>query len=175
MKQRAGFTLVEVMTAIAISGMVALLSFSVARAGFDTEARIDDDQTAQYAEVRLRAVLYNALRHPAASGGAAMNDTLFAIDENGVRFVASDARVELTLEDSAMVLTLRPFERAQPLVIRVPGVNGIAVGVLDRTTNTRWQRSWPVAGRFPAAVRIDFESARPMPPVIAHTALEVQQ
>src|SRR5687768_14558539 len=97
MTRRAGFTLLEVMVAIVITGVVALLAYGTARAGFDTSDRLDRFHTTLEAQMIVRSLLLNALRHPPEGGGAAMNDMLFTIEDrtsaggvpmDGVRFLS---------------------------------------------------------------------------------------
>jgi prepilin-type N-terminal cleavage/methylation domain-containing protein len=97
MTRRVGFTLLEVMVAIVITGVVALLAYGTARAGFDTSDRLEGFRTTLEAQMIVRSLLLNALRHPPEGGGAAMNDVLFTIEDgtsadgvpmDGLRFLS---------------------------------------------------------------------------------------
>ena len=164
--KRAGFTLIEVMAAVALSGTIALLAFSVARTGFDTEAAVHERNEVNAAEVQLRTMLTDALRHPAESGGAAMNDTLFAIRDNGIEFTSRDAHITLAVVDTTLVL------QDSLVTVVVPGVTAMHARVLDRTRDVTWLNEWTALGRVPAAVRLDFEGRHHPAPIIVHTALE---
>lgn len=175
MTTRNGFTLLEVMVAVVVSSLVALLSYATARVGFDTNDRIDEHVNATVAELTMRTFLTDALRHPAEGGGIAMNDTLLVFAEDRLAFASRAALVTLTASDSGLHLHAEPRGRDLRVTdVVVPDVSGFRVSVLDRTGDPAWQSQWRAAGRMPAAVMINFVSTRRvLAPLVAHTALEI--
>jgi prepilin-type N-terminal cleavage/methylation domain-containing protein len=196
MKRRGGFTLFEIMVAIVITSVVALLAYGTARAGFDTEERLADYRGDVEAQAIVRALLVDALRHPIAGGGAAMNDVLFALDDavsasglpmDAVRFVsrgmsgsagaATTWLVTLAPSDSGVRLVAVPDSSsdAQPVDALLRSARGLSVHVLARTADSIWSPRWDVIGRVPAGIAIAFLAAdgRPVgPPLVVHAALE---
>ena len=75
---RRGFTLVEMMVALVVTGVVVLLAYGVARAGADTEARLARADAEGRATLAARTLLHGALRH--AADGASEIDTVFVLD-----------------------------------------------------------------------------------------------
>ena len=174
MMSRGGFTLIEVMTAIVVSSLIATLSLMVVRAAYDTEARVASGEALLAADVGIRSYLTDALRHPAEGGGTAMNDTLFLTSRNYLAFRSARADVTLAIADDKLHLHAEPRGADARIVdLMLEGVQAFDVHVLDRTQDRVWRSTWDAPGRLPAAVRIDFHGNESMPPFIAHTALEV--
>jgi prepilin-type N-terminal cleavage/methylation domain-containing protein len=196
MMRRDGFTLLEVLVAISLTGIIALLVFGTAHAGFDTSERVQRHRDAATTEAIVRQLLVDALRHPLAGGGSFMNDTLFEIDDrvrddglpvDAIRFVtrgitpplgASPAwTVLLAPTDAGLHLRALPSsdDAAQPIDVVVTDIRGMSVHVLDRTLDAEWLAAWPFTGRAPAAVAIRFVRAdgeQHGAPLIVHGALE---
>jgi prepilin-type N-terminal cleavage/methylation domain-containing protein len=198
MKRSPGFTLLEVMLAIVITGVVALLAYGTASAGFDTRERLQEYRTTTGSEVILRAFLVDALRHPVEPGGLAMNDTLFWIDDqlsadgspaDAVAFLSRGLASPLgasnvwTVKLSTTQAGLRldaapnhPSDGIAPITMLVRDVTGLNVEVLDRSADFQWRPTWDAAGRVPAAVKIEMISARApgqRSSIVVHSALEV--
>jgi prepilin-type N-terminal cleavage/methylation domain-containing protein len=196
MNRRSGFTLFEVLVAIVLTGIVALLAYGTAQAGMDTRERLERFRETVQARMIVRSLLLDALRHPPEGGGLSMNDTLFrmadwtdaagapaddlhffshgVIEPQGasatwavsVAVTEAGLRVHAAAIDSTAVL---------PLDILLPGVHGLNVRVLQRTADSTWHDVWDAPGRVPAAVSLEFFSApgRVMaPPLVVHAALE---
>jgi prepilin-type N-terminal cleavage/methylation domain-containing protein len=191
-----GFTLLEVMAAIVITGVVALLVFGTARAGIDTDQRLERFRTGLESQAILRSLLVDALRHPVEGGGAAMNDTLFTIADavraNGLpadelRFLSRGIAppfgaspiwsVTLIPGDSGLRLLARPADGSTSgISAALPLAWGLNVRVLARTADSAWSDVWDAPGRVPAAVALEFltaEGAPAGPPLLVHSALEV--
>lgn len=176
MKARRGFTLLEVMIAIIITSVVALLAYGTAAAGFDTEQRLARFRATTGTYLNVRTFLIDALRHPHEQGGPFMNDELLALDD-GLRFLSKKWIIELRPGNQGVTLRATPLDTAvlTPVVWTLPDANGLRIQVLDRTTSSEWQTEWHALGRLPAAVKIEFASvpgAPAIPPIVAHTALE---
>lgn len=196
MTRRAGFTLFEVMVAMVVTGVVALLAYGTARAGIDTNERLERYRTNVEAQAIVRALLLDALRHPAEGGGTTMNDTLFVIDDqtsrsglpvDAVRFYSRGVVPPLGAS-AYWAVTLAPTEAGirvlatpvgtgdvAPVDALLTAVHGLNARALSRTADTLWSDRWDVAGRVPAAVAIEFltEQGTPAAPaLVVHAALE---
>jgi len=62
MRRRSGFTLVEVMVGVVVTGIVALLVYGAMRTAADTEARLADGRLAARGEMAWRAFVADAVR-----------------------------------------------------------------------------------------------------------------
>ncbi|MDF1506498.1 prepilin-type N-terminal cleavage/methylation domain-containing protein, partial [Roseisolibacter sp. H3M3-2] len=74
---RRGFTLIETLVALTVTGLVAALAYGALRAGTDVEARLTARRTADDAAAASRALLGDEARD--ASAGAGEGDTVFAV------------------------------------------------------------------------------------------------
>jgi prepilin-type N-terminal cleavage/methylation domain-containing protein len=196
MMARSGFTLFELLVAIVLAGVVALLAYGTARAGIDTSERLERHRTAVEAQAIVRALLLDALRHPPEGGGAAMNDLLFTIDDamdgtglptDGVHFfsrgisaplgTAAEWSVTLTPTEAGLRLLAVPAQAGPaPIDMVLPGARGLDARVLSRSADSTWLERWDVPGRVPAAVALQFlsETGTPVAPaLVVHAALEV--
>jgi prepilin-type N-terminal cleavage/methylation domain-containing protein len=196
-KGRPGFTLLELMVAIVITSVVAVLAYGTARTGIDLNDRLADYRTNVEAQTVLRQLLLDALRHPPEGGGAAMNDVLFWLEDatdtqglpvDGLRFysrgliapLGASGSWSVTLEpgDQGVRLLAVPLDSgiAMPFATQLPGVRGLDVRVLERTADSSWHSGWDAPGRVPAAVALEFFSAPgtpAAPALVVHSALEV--
>lgn len=191
MRARRGFTLIEIMVTIVVTSVVALLAYGTARIGFDTNDRLERYRDSSQAQVLVRNLLIRALRHPAEGGGAAMNDTLFAIDgDGGFRFLSRGMayplgtgapwQIAVTTGRAGVHVRAAPPGSQNDVIVNAlwPEPRGMRVRVLDRTASTAWQDRWRVAGRVPAAVWVEFVSATGVavaPPLVVHTTLDAVQ
>jgi prepilin-type N-terminal cleavage/methylation domain-containing protein len=196
MMRRPGFTLIEVMAAIVITGVVAVLVFGTARLGIDTDERLERYRMDLEARAIVRTLLVDALRHPVEGGGAAMNDTLFAIADavqvdglsvDGLYFVSRGVATPLGAS-ATWAVSLVPVDsgirfRAVPAAESNAGgietlltsVRGLNVRVLSRSADSAWSDVWDAPGRVPAVVVLEFlraDGAPAGPPVVVHSALE---
>ena len=126
MSPRRGFTLLEILVAIVVTSVVALLVYGVADAAFTTRGRLDERRLALQTERAVRLILHEALRNarPAQRPG----DQAFVLEDardargrpaDRLTFVATGGfppltdesqwvvRVELTGE--GVVLSARPL------------------------------------------------------------------
>jgi len=196
MRRRAGFTLLEIMVVIVITGVVALIVYGTAAAGFDTDRQLERVRTALETRAIVRDLLVDALRHPVPGGGAAMNDVLFAIDDavsaegvpvDAVHFfsrgvtppLGASVTWSITLSPAGDGIRLLAVSGdpgwAAPIDALLADVRGLNVRVLSRTADSLWSDGWDAPGRVPAAVRLEFFSASgapAAPPLVVHSALE---
>jgi prepilin-type N-terminal cleavage/methylation domain-containing protein len=195
-RRRSGFTLLELVVAIVVTGVVALLAYATLRAGVDTNERLERSEAGVSAQAVARALLLDAIRHPPEEGGAAMNEALFTLEDRtsatgmpgdlltffsqGVGRAPGTAGlwlVTLGATEEGVRLRAAPVDpdAGAAFDVMLPEARGLDARVLARSPEDAWMESWDLLGRVPAAVRIDLldVSGRPLgPPVIAHAALE---
>ena len=189
MTRQSGFTLLEVLVAIVLTSVVALLAYGTAGAGIDTSERLEQHRETAESQLIVRSMLMDALRHPVEGGGTSMNEVLFAIDDavsseglpiDGLMFLSRGVSAPLggtttwsvTLSPSpdGVRLFAVPADRTQrgpaagsqaaPINAVLPGIRGLQVRALARTADVEWSNQWAAPGRVPAAVAIEFLDAR---------------
>ncbi len=167
MRARAGFTLLELLVAIVLVGVVALLVYGVAGVAADTQQRLVDKQRVLQSENAMRATIHDALRNarPARRRG----DTAFFLENRydadgrpldrlsfvtagGLPPLTADADWAVTLEPSSsglvMVATAVGVVAPPRVVVGLPGITGLDVQVQEMTHERGWSDRW----RFPALV-----------------------
>lgn len=167
---RRGFTLIEVLVAIVLAGVVALLVWSIAGAVADARERVQRVQAEVRGRAALRAVLEDALRHavrPAGAGEPGLTledgtdpsglprDRLTFVTAGGLPPLTPDVQWLVVLEVTGGSLELRAVPRALAggagLTVRLPGVDALEVLALD--DGGRWTTAW--GGRdLPRAVAV---------------------
>jgi prepilin-type N-terminal cleavage/methylation domain-containing protein len=172
---RRGFTLLELMLAIVITSLVALLVYGTVQVGLDARerlaARLGEDQSRR----AIRVILADALRNVRSPAG--VDDSVFVLrtgtnragrPADTVSFLTggsippltsdSDWMVSLAASDSGVTMWARPVGVRLParLVARLAGVPGLEVRVRRAGLDSSWTASWPGQGSLPGAVAITF-------------------
>jgi len=173
---RRGFTLLELMVALALTGVIALLLYGVAAAASDVEARLATSRRAAHAQIGMRALLEDALRNARSaprpgdpvfrlerrsSARGVPDDRLTFVTRGGFPPLTGDADWRVTVEATPAGLTAR----AVPLGVRAPaqvatllsGITGLEIRV-QPVGGGSWTRAWPMPGVFPRAVLLTFWS-----------------
>jgi prepilin-type N-terminal cleavage/methylation domain-containing protein len=186
--KRNAFTLVEVMVALVVTGLVVSIAYASVQAGLETSDRMAVVRTGEERERVTRALLSRAIRHavPGGIGGQpvfvlrdlpsgdelvfrtrGVSEPLGATgvwevtllpDQEGMRFTG------ITLGDSSASFTTL-----------LPRVKGVDIRVLGRDVRDGWFENWPFIDRSPVAVTIAFMdlNGRPIgPPLISRVGLE---
>ncbi len=159
-RRRAGFTLLEMIVALIVTGLVALASYAALDAGLATRDRIGGALRERESTRLARTMLEDALRHAVERGDAGIP---FAADDGaGGDVLAFDTRgVTSPLGASALshvelrgaTLSVTPLEeRGAALRSPLAGVRGIRISTLGPDG---WG-SPDVADHLPDAVRVEF-------------------
>lgn len=177
MRRRSGFTLVEVITALVLTGVVALLVYGALGTAADTQARLAGGGIALRRELAWRAIVTDAVRGVRSPDD--YDDPTLVVESrtdgrsrpaDRVVLVTSGSMPPLTADaDWRVVLAAGPdgvFAEATPLAGSgtpsfVPGpadLVGLDVQVLARGSSV-WRDSWPGGGTLPRALRITFWTA----------------
>lgn len=172
---RRGFTLLEVLLAIVLLGIVVLLVYGTAGVTLDTERRLADWRSAFQSSRAWQATIEDALRntYPALVRG----DTAFSVETDyagggrpmdRLRFVTAgsfppltpDADWEVTLAPTSTGLALlaAPLGVAAPprMILGRPEVRGLDVRVLAGDEVGEWSDRWEFPTLVPAAVELTY-------------------
>jgi prepilin-type N-terminal cleavage/methylation domain-containing protein len=177
MISRRGFTLLEVIVSITVAGIIALLAYGSASAGFDTRDALARHRATTESELRARALIADALRHASdeADPGQPAFELTDAMDANGL---PSDELTFLTRgvmpplgASELWIVSLAPSPKglviraksssaanAAGVVATVAGVRGLeveAMSIADRS----WTGAWASSAQIPAAARLTFYDA----------------
>jgi prepilin-type N-terminal cleavage/methylation domain-containing protein len=188
-RTRRGFTLFELMVAIVVTSVVVLLAYGTLQAGLDADARLGAHQSTVAAEVQLRAMLVDALRHPAdapqdgalafevrrgvAAGGSSA-DTLRFFSRGVVAPLGTSEPWDVALVPTpgGVRFIARPLGPAAQatVVATVAELRGVRVRTLAQSSlGGGWTDGWTGDRGFPDAVEITLaDSAGRMtgPPVV---------
>lgn len=178
MSGRHGFTLLEVLLAIALTGVVALLVYGAAGAALDTQRRVDTARERLQWTRGWHASLADALRN--ARPGRVPGDTAFWIEhrvgprglpQDRLRFVAAGGTPPLTADvdwvvsveagAEGVVLMASPVGVAAPPLVAYapPGLVGLDVRVVGFTREPEWTDRWRFPQLVPRGVELVYWSA----------------
>jgi general secretion pathway protein J len=180
MKRDAGFTLVELMVALALSALVSLVllqGIRLAAAGLDRQTRASERLDArQSLDDLLRRTLGSAAAIPRSVGGD------FTGSPNGVEFVAAADdggpglyRVHLVFERGRLILRRElavpqgdPRATASVVASDLRGFHLAYFGADTLDATLAWHDSWQQLSTLPQMVRVilDRDGDPPRPPLI---------
>lgn len=171
MSARAGFTLVEVLVALVVGALVALLAGATLRAGLDADDRVARAVGRDSAEPVVRALLADALRHavdapadprlPAVRLDRVGDSDRLQWPTRGLGAQPGAAALydaTLTADADGLRLQAAPREGGPVLVATLPGVTRLRVQAQPVGEPDRWRTAWS-QGTLPRAVRLGFEGA----------------
>lgn len=167
---RRGFTLIETMIALVVTGLVVSLAWAAMQAGLDTRERLAVAQGGAEKEAVARSLLARALRHTVAGtiGGAPVfllqdraGDALRFRTRGIVQPFGASAVWEVSLlpAPSGVELDARAIDGTSSFVTVLPAVHALDVRVRSRDIRDGWLDSWPAPERSPAVVAITFLDA----------------
>jgi prepilin-type N-terminal cleavage/methylation domain-containing protein len=168
-----GFTLLELIVAIVLAGVVALLVYGAAGAAADIQERLSAKRDAVQASRAMRVAIEDALRklRPALRYG----DTVFTLEDrtndagrpaDRLSFVTAgplapltpDADWAVTIEPTpdGLVLVAVPLGFAEPqrVVARLGSITGFDVRVLPAGPGQSWSDRWIQTTKLPRAVEL---------------------
>lgn len=188
---RRGFTLVEVLVSLVVSGLVVSLAYASLQGGLDTRERLQRHRQDAEAMLALRAMLLEALRHavPGVAGGP---ETFMLADRTGPAGPADSLafltrgivspwgtsaawRVSLSVDVGGLLFVAHPSGASgtAPVLARVPSVRGLDIRALGRGPLATWATTWPDAALGPQAVTVTITTADQAPmAIVARMSLE---
>jgi len=166
---RRGFTLIEIMVALVVTGLVVSVAYATLQAGFDTSERMTNAQHGDEREVVARTMLSNALRHavPGTIGGEPVFVLRDDARSDGLRFLTRGVSEPLGASEVWEVSLLPSPEGARfdahqvgnpsrSFTTLLRRVNAVNVRVRGRDFRDGWLESWNAPDRSPAVVSISF-------------------
>ena len=187
MTARRGFTLIEVMIALVIGGVVVVLAYSTLLAGMDVQYRVSAARDADASTTAMRAMLSDAVRHAVAGDARDMRGLHTESDGSGrataLRFISRGIaaplggsaawQVALSTDSSGVVLDAAALDGSRaPLHLGSRGAQTFAVRFLAIEDGS-WRTRWDDPARLPAAVEVRFLDAHgrdTMAALVARTA-----
>jgi prepilin-type N-terminal cleavage/methylation domain-containing protein len=160
---RSGFTLIEIMVALMLTSLVALMAYAAAHLSLETRARLDEDLGTVQSTRLLREVLQDALRN--ARAPQRRGDTTFRLAGGRLTFIAAGAgppfdsdydwRITVEADSGGLELVGSPVGRAPAALValRVPGVTRCDVRVLA-PGDSEWVSEWPPTTVMPRAIAV---------------------
>jgi len=169
---RRGITLIEVMVALAIAGIIALAARSALVAGMDTQDRLTAHSTITEGDARFRALVVQALRHIADAPAVGMQ--AFTLRETVVAGAAPShiaeffsrglaqpagtgavARVRIAPSGEGLTIAAIAPDGATLLSGVAPGIGGMRVRLRSHSASD-WLDAWPRSLLTPVAVAMEF-------------------
>ena len=178
MTRPRGFTLIELSVALAITGLVALLVYATADAGYDTKRRLDLSRRSLQSARAMRILLQDALRN--ARPAARIGDTVFTLEKrqgpdgepaDRLSFVTAgglaplargrDWLVRVEPSSGGVAFSALPLDgsRGGRFVGRLEGVTGLRVRVKQPGLDTAWVDRWALPSSVPRAVELTYWTA----------------
>ncbi len=187
MRWRAGFTLLELLVAIVLVGVVALLVYGIAGVAAGTQERVAQKQRALQSANALRATIHDALRN--ARPARRVGDTAFVLESRndaggrpvdrlsfitagGLPPLTADADWEVTLEPSprGLVMMAVPVGVVAPrrVIVGPSDITGLDVQVQEVTRDRRWADRWRFPALVPRAIALTYwtDAGPAGPPVV---------
>lgn len=169
--RQKGFTLLELMVAIVISGMIALLAYGAITAGLSTRDRIDAYRRNAQSRALARPLIVDALRHIADASSA--TQSVFQLQQTsagGLALVVFFTRgvenpmgasglwkMTLATSERGLRIDAVPLEDAtqSPISTIIPGVHDVRLRVLPTRQDQMWVTNWESPRQHPYAIKIE--------------------
>lgn len=190
--RRDGFTLLELMLAIVITGLVALIAYAAITVGLDTQERVERHRREAQSRALFRPFVSDALRHIADVAGTGMpvfwisavagttgGESVTFLTRGIQSPLGSSGLWRLTMIPSANGLHVQadPLEDPSRSSISsiLSGVREMRLRILATRQDKVWVTNWDATRQQPYAVKIELlDSAGRMidSPLIVATAFE---
>ncbi len=163
----AGFTLLEVMVALMLTGLVVMVAYATAQAGIDARTRVTTGLDAVQSSRAAREILRDALRNARAPQEAGDPRGGFILRNNALSFVAAggatpldpdyDWRFTIAPDRGHLQVSASAVGHAAPaqVTFSVPDVTQWSVWMLAPDGHT-WQAEWSDPEIMPRAIVIAF-------------------
>ena len=185
---RRAFTLIEVMVALVVTGLVVSVAYATLQAGLDTSDRLAVARDGNEREIVARSLLTRALRHavPGTIGGApvfilrdqARGDELQFLTRGVYEPLGVSELWEISLLQTPEGIRIAGRDLGNParsFASTLRRVANLNVRVRGRDVRDGWLDSWNAPDRSPVAVSIEFMNAdgrRIGAPLTARVGLE---
>ncbi|MBK8247726.1 MAG: type II secretion system protein [Gemmatimonadetes bacterium] len=179
--RRAAFTLVEVLVALVITGLVTSVAYAALQGGIDTRERLEHHHDRTEAMTAARGMIASAVRHalPGVRGGPATfsvvrgmrSDSVHLLSRGIVEPYGTSASWSVTfwVRNDSLQLRASPSEGSAPLVTAaVAGATSLRLHTLARGSFATWSDRWEDPSVAPTAVRLTWTEAsgRPVDQVV---------
>ncbi|MEO5904393.1 MAG: prepilin-type N-terminal cleavage/methylation domain-containing protein [Gemmatimonadaceae bacterium] len=166
-----GFTLIELIVSIVLTGLVALLAYGSVQAGLDSAGRIETYRRTSESEALARSLIADALRHPADAPSGESFEILSTVESGDVlQFVSRGVsgplgagqlwRVEISPSPHGLQFSAVPLEGILSTIRGgVASLRSIDVRVMRAADEVEWQDHWESTRQFPTAVEITFRDS----------------
>lgn len=191
MTNRRGFTLIEVVISLVITGLVVTLAYAAVQGGMDTRDRLARQREQREALVTVRGMLRDALRHalPGVPGGSDVFSLVSRTTPAGwpidsVTFLTRGViapygtsaawRVTVSVDSAGLHVLAVPAEGGADVIAAVvTGVTGLDVQATGRGMVTTWMNDWNEPSVAPQGATFSFTDARgSTQPLVARLSLE---
>jgi prepilin-type N-terminal cleavage/methylation domain-containing protein len=174
---RHGFTLIELVIALTLTAIAATIAGTAVSAARRTEEVVQAHRIGDEADLRLRALLQDMLRHAPAAAQADAPLLSLSGPENAATLVFLSRGVQAPF-GTGPIWQVRVWRDADslrveaaptrttgdaPLRMAIGGVSSLQVEALEPATaldGARWRRDWSVATARPAALSLTWTRGR---------------
>ena len=170
---RRAFTLVEVMVALVVTGLVTSAAWAALQGGIDTHERLVRHGDEVEAAAITTAMVGDALRHalPGVRGGPATftltrraaADSITFLTRGIVEPLGTSGAWRAALWASHDTLHFRATSLESPehtVATLVPGIRNFRARVLGRGTFAQWMDTWADPGEAPSALQLTWNDRR---------------
>lgn len=190
---RKGFTLLEVVIALVITGLVVTLAYAAVQGGIDTRDRLTRHRDNTETLVTVRSMIRDALRHavPGVPGGPEVFSLVNRTSADGraadsIAFLSrgvsapygtsSAWRVSVSVDSAGLHFAATPDGRSTEEAVSATahGVTGLDVRTVGRGVVSVWTNAWSDPGVAPQAVALAIGDAgsTSFTPLVARLYLE---
>jgi prepilin-type N-terminal cleavage/methylation domain-containing protein len=183
-RPRRAFTLVEILTAITITGLVVSLGYGALNTIRSALSALERSGVAEARDARFRALVSEALQHPAPAGGVDMPvfslvpgaDTprllLWSRGVSALGGAGAPLEIAVWWESGAVRFAAREGSEGRVLASSLPDARDFRILVSDPLTAHAWTDRWHSSTRAPARVALRWTTAHGAQWMVVSTTLE---